>query len=51
MQAPDAVNARYGRGALCPLSTGIARPWATRHDHLSQRYTTRIEEILVATAW
>ena len=51
MQALDAVNARYGRGTLHPLATGIARPWATRHDRLSQRYTTRIEEILVATAW
>ncbi len=51
MQALDAVNARYGRGTLRPLATGIARPWATRHDRLSQRYTTRIEEILVATAW
>ena len=51
MQALDAVNARYGRGTLRPLATGIARPWATRHHRLSPRYTTRIEEILVATAW
>jgi len=51
MQALDAVNARYGRGTLRPLATGIARPWATRHDRLSQRYTTRAEEMLVATAW
>ena len=29
MQALDAVNARYGRGTLRPLATGIARPWAT----------------------
>ena len=51
MQALDAVNARYGRGTLRPLATGITRPWATRHDRLSQRYTTRVEEMLVATAW
>ena len=51
MQAPDAVNARYGRGTLRPLATGIARPWATRHDCLFRRYTIRIEEILIATAW
>ena len=51
MQALDAVNARYGRGTLRPLATGIARPWATRHDRLSPRYTTRAEEMLVATAW
>ena len=38
-------------GTLRPLATGITRPWATRHDRLSQRYTTRVEEMLVATAW
>ena len=51
MAALDTVNARYGRGTLRPLATGIARPWSTRHDRLSQRYTTRVEELLVATAW
>jgi len=51
MAALDAVNARYGRGTLRPLATGITRSWATRHDTLSQHYTTRLEEILVATAW
>ena len=51
MQAPDAVNARYGRGTLRPLVTGIARPWATRHDCLPRRCATRIEEMLVARAW
>ena len=51
MQALDAVNARYGRGTLCPLATGIARPRATRHDRLSRHYAIRIEEIPVATAW
>jgi len=51
MAALDAVNARYGRGTLRPLATGIARSWSTRHDRLSQRYTTRVEEMLTATAW
>ena len=51
MQALDAVNARYGRGALRPLATGIERGWSTRHERLSPRYTTNIDEILVATAW
>ena len=46
MQALDAVNARYGRGTLCPLATGIARRCATRHDPLSKRYTTHVEEML-----
>ncbi len=51
MAALDAVNARFGRGALRPLATGIARPWGTRHGRLSPRYTTRVEEIMEARAW
>ncbi len=47
----DVVSARYGRGTLRPLATGIERPWATRYDRLSQRYTTNAAEMLVATAW
>lgn len=51
MAALDAINARFGRGTLRPASTGIAnvrRPWAMRQRNLSPRYTTNIEEILVA---
>jgi len=51
MAALDVVNARYGRGTLRSLATGIERAWATRHDRLSQRYTTNVAEMLVATAW
>ncbi len=51
MAAMDSVNARYGRGTIRPLSTGIERGWSTRHDRLSSRYTTQIKEVLVATAW
>jgi DNA polymerase V len=51
MAALDRVNARYGRGALRPLSTGIERPWGTRHSRMSPRYTTQPEEMLQATAW
>ena len=51
MAALDTVNARYGHGTLRPLATGIARSWGTRHERLSPRYTTRLEEILVATPW
>lgn len=50
MTALDAVNARYGRGALRPLATGIERKWSTRHDRLFPRYTTCLGEMLVATA-
>jgi DNA polymerase V len=51
MAALDAVNARFGRGALRPLATGIARPWGTRHGRMSPRYTTRVNELTEATAW
>ena len=51
MAALDAVNARFGRGALRPLATGIARPCGTRHAHLSPRYTTRVDELMEANAW
>ncbi len=51
MAALDAVNARFGRGALRPLSTGLARPWGTRHGRMSPRYTTRVDELMEAEAW
>ncbi len=50
MRAMDGVNARYGRGTLRPLSTGIARPWGTRAGLLTQRYTTHPGEIMQARA-
>ncbi len=51
MEALNAVNARYGRGTRRPLASGIGQPWATRHNRLSQRYTTNAAEMLVAAAW
>ncbi len=51
MAALDAVNARFGRGTLRPLATGLARPWGTRHARLSPRYTTRADELMEAKAW
>ena len=50
MRAMDQVNARYGRGTLRPLATGIARPWGTRAGLLTQRYTTHPGEIMQARA-
>ena len=50
MAALDAVNARFGRGALRPLATGLRWPWGTRHDRRSPRYTTRLSEIMEAKA-
>jgi DNA polymerase V len=51
MTALNAVKTRYGRGTLRPLATGVKRPWATRHDPLSQCQTNNAAEMLVATAW
>jgi DNA polymerase V len=51
MAALDSVNARYGRDALRLAATGLERSWGTRHHRLSPRYTTRVEEMLVAQAW
>ena len=50
MRAMDGVNARYGRGTLRPLATGIARPWGTRATRLIQRYTTHSSEMMQARA-
>ena len=51
MAALDAVNARFGRDTLRPLASGLNRTWKTRAHSLSPRYTTNINEILVATAF
>jgi DNA polymerase V len=51
MSALDAVNARFGRGTLRPLATGLARPWGTRHGRMSPRCTTRVDELMEARAW
>ena len=45
MSALDAVNARFGRGALVPAAAGIKKDWQARFDRRSPRYTTRIEEL------
>jgi len=50
MTAMDRVNARYGRGMVRPLAVGLTQPWRTRAGRLTQRYTTRVEEIMAATA-
>lgn len=55
MQALDAVNARYGQGALQIASAGVHRAeaprpgWRMRQERRSPRYTTRWDELLVVT--
>ncbi len=52
MQALDQVNAKFGRNSL--YLAGMGKPqhqkWATKQDHLSQRYTTNKDELPVVQA-
>lgn len=50
MSALDAVNSKFGRGALVPASAGIRRDWQTKFDKRSPRYTTNVKELPIATA-
>lgn len=50
MAALDSINARYGRGALRPGGTSAAGAWDMRRQQLSPRYTTALDEMLVARA-
>lgn len=45
MQTLDAINARFGRDTIRPLSTGIAQPWRMKQAWRSPRYTTRWDEL------
>jgi len=45
MQALDKVNAQLGRDTLRFLGSGLTRPWATRRELLSPRYTTCWHEL------
>lgn len=51
MAALDAINARFGRDTTRPLAAGIERRWKAKAMRLSPRYTTRVDEILVATSY
>lgn len=50
MRTKNGVNARYGRGTLRPLATGVDRPWGTSAGLLTQRYTIHAGEIMQARA-
>lgn len=50
MGALDAVNAKFGRGALIAAAAGIERPWSTKFEMRSPRYTTRVDELPVVLA-
>jgi DNA polymerase V len=53
MQALDAVNGRYGRGALLVASAGLEgdhRTWSMKQERRTPGYTTRWAELAVARA-
>lgn len=41
----DAVNRKFGRGALAVAGAGIERGWQMRRNHLSPPYTTAVEAL------
>ena len=45
MQAIDSINGRYGRGMLRPAVSGVERRWVAKANHLSRRYTTKLDEL------
>ena len=47
MAALDAVNDRFGKKSLVIGSEGFKRPFETKADHRSPRYTTRISDLPV----
>ncbi|HJQ26914.1 MAG TPA: DUF4113 domain-containing protein [Blastocatellia bacterium] len=48
MEAVDALNRRYGRHTIRPLSMGTGRTWDMRRERMSGRYTTKLGEVLKA---
>jgi len=53
MTALDGLNRRYGRGTVVMGSSGtndLPRNWAMKQERRTPRYTTRIDEVLVARA-
>ncbi len=49
MRTLDAINAKFGRDMIRPLSAGIAQPWRMKQAQRSPRYTTQWSEL--AEAW
>lgn len=45
MTTIDALNTRFGKGTIRPASQGYNHRWATRHDLISNAYTTRWNEL------
>lgn len=50
MEAVDRINRRHGSYTVRPLAVSCDRGWEMRREHLSPRYTTRINEVLSVKA-
>ncbi len=46
MHTLDQINGRYGQETLFYLAEGFSKPWGSKSERLSQRYTTSFDEIL-----
>jgi DNA polymerase V len=46
MRAVDEINRKHGRYTVRPLAVRFDQGWGMRRQHLSQRYTTRLDEVL-----
>ncbi|HET7290250.1 MAG TPA: DUF4113 domain-containing protein, partial [Thermodesulfobacteriota bacterium] len=46
MRAMDRINSQWGRETLRSGASGYKRPWGMKRAMLSQRFTTRWEELL-----
>ncbi|WP_072143621.1 Y-family DNA polymerase [Pseudanabaena sp. 'Roaring Creek'] len=51
MSVIDDLNRRYGIGTVRFASEGIGRPWKTRSDMRSPRYTSCWDELMVVSAY
>jgi DNA polymerase V len=46
MQAVDQINKKYGSYKVRPLAVSYKHGWEMRREHISPRYTTRLNEVL-----
>ena len=46
MRVMDAINQRYGKGALRSATEGFDAAWAMRNNHLSPDYTTAWNDLM-----
>ena len=49
MAAMDAINAQFGRGTVTTGANGTEKRWAMRSGNRSPRFTTRWDELPIAT--